>query len=84
MIRTYQELFPELHVIRAPEPSVQQTLIALPEKTGLGKDDLVKRAQSLSEKVRLNFDLPDVMKSGYRPAPAIPKGTRPLRDADKD
>ena len=84
MVRTYEEVFPELHVIRAPEPSVQQTLIALPEKIGLRKDDLVKRAQSLSEKVRLNFDLPDVVKSGYRPAPAIPKGTRPLRDADKD
>jgi hypothetical protein len=83
MIQTYRELFPELHVIKAPEPSVQQTLVALPQKLGITKGGLVNQARTLSDKLRLNFDLADVVQSGYRTAPAIPKSTPPLRDADK-
>ena len=83
MIQTYRELFPELHVIKAPEPSVQQTLVALPQKLGVTKEGLVTQAQTLGEKLRLNFDLADVVKSGYRTAPSIPGSTPPLRDSDK-
>ena len=83
MIRTYQELFPELHVVKAPEPSVQQTVVALPQKRDVTKDELVKHAQTLAEKVRLEFDLAAVVKSGYRTAPSIPKSTPPLVDFPK-
>jgi spermidine synthase len=84
MIRTYQVLFPELHVIKAPEPSVQQTVVAFPIKAQIKKTDLVEGAQRLGARLKLKFDLAEVVRSGYRSAPSIPSSTRVLRDSDKN
>jgi spermidine synthase len=80
MIRTYQVLFPELHVIRAPEPSIQQTVVAFPVKTRIKKDDLVQSASQLNDRLKLNFDLAEIVRNGYRTAPSIPSSTKVLRD----
>jgi len=83
MIRTYQVVFPELHVVKAPEPSIQQTVVSFPVKSNLKKEELVRRAEELGQRLKLKFDLADVVRKGYRTAPSIPSSTRVLRDSDK-
>jgi spermidine synthase len=86
MIKTYQAVFPieTLHVIKAPEWSVQQTIVALPPGTRVDKQTLLDRAAELQKRAGLKFDLPKIIEEGYRTTPRLPPETKPLADGEKE
>jgi spermidine synthase len=86
MLKTYEAVFPieSLHVIKAPEWSVQQTVVAMPPGVRVEKQTLLDRAAELEKRAQLNFDLAKIVEDGYRTAPTIPAQTKALVDGEKE
>jgi spermidine synthase len=79
MVRTYRDVFEELHIIRAPR-SENRILLALPRKLGLSTDDLVKKAIRVQTTLELEFDLNGIIDLGYEPTRDLPGNAKVLLD----
>jgi spermidine synthase len=78
MLSTYDAVFPELHLIRVGS-GLQRIVVAAPEVRRLDRAALVAASRRLGERVDLEFDLADLVRRGYQPAP--PPNSPMLRDA---
>lgn len=81
MIKTYQDVFPELHIIRAPA-SDNQVVFAFAAGTGMTRQQLEKLASGLQTSVDPPLNLEPVVRSQYLRAPRLPADARVLLDAD--
>lgn len=81
MVRTYQEVFDELLILKVRDAS-NMNLLALPRKQPLSRDKLIQLARNLSATRRFPFDLGDPVKYGYLDARAKIRDGRVLRDRD--
>lgn len=80
MLLTYQDVFAELHIIKAPGHE-NRIFLASPRKLGLFKDRLITLAAQVQAREHFDFDLPYIIQTGYEPArPAA--GAKVLLDAD--
>jgi spermidine synthase len=80
MLRTYEETFDEVLMLDVAG-YVNQIVIALPGRRGVGRGELVQRARALSSSRRFRFDLGELVEAGWVQPPRRRPG-RPLRDAD--
>ena len=64
MLRTYQEVFHEVYTLRVPGAG-NKVVIALPRLTGLSSKQITQRAQQISAKKSLPFDLSQVLQAGF-------------------
>ena len=79
MLRTFEAVFPEVHVIALPW-SESRIVLALDAEQGLTKDALVKRAEALKKSWELRFDLPMLVRRGHIGPDALPRGGTILID----
>jgi len=63
MLRTYQEVFHEVHTLRVPTAG-NKIVIALPQLRGVTLNTIAQRAQLISLQKQLPFDLSEVLQSG--------------------
>ena len=68
MLRTYQEVFPEVHVIDTSR-EVNSMLFSLPQAASLGYDQFFALARQHTVQQRYPFDLGELVERGYLPAP---------------
>ena len=84
MVRTYEAVFEELHIIRAPL-SENRIHIALPKKAGLTKAKLIDMAGAVEGNLKPRVDLSGIMGAGYQDAAGVEDGKVLLdKDAPKD
>lgn len=82
MVRTYQEVFADLHVLDVRWTG-NQILLALGEKQPIRQDGLALRATAISRQENFPFDMGEFVIFGYRhPSKENARG-RVLRDADE-
>jgi spermidine synthase len=79
MLRTYGDVFAELHIVRVGEKS-NRILLALPRREGLTKRELVRRAGALKGPGVAGLRLPALIESGYEQSPRVATGARILLD----
>ncbi len=65
MVRTYREVFDEVWVLDLHD-AVNKLVIACPSKTGLTREEAVRRARALTVEMRLRTDLGDIVQRGLR------------------
>lgn len=65
MIRTYQEVFDELYILEV-RGSANMILIALPRKLELTREELARRAGTISKEKRFRFDMAELVMYGYQ------------------
>ena len=82
MLRTYQEAFDDLYVIRAKDTE-NEIFLALPRKEPLDRDDLAQRASRLSKEGKFRFDVGQYVTDSFRHADKKDPGMRVLLDKDK-
>ena len=63
MLRTYQEVFQEVYTLRVSSAG-NKIVIALPQLRGMSLNSIAQRAQEISAKKRLPFDLSEVLQPG--------------------
>jgi len=81
MVRTYQEVFAELHILDVRWTG-NQILLALGEQRAIGQDRLAARAATISRRERFPFDMGQFVIFGHRhPNNENPRG-RILRDGE--
>lgn len=67
MVRTYREVFDEVYLFHVPQKA-NIIVLALPRKEKIAKEDLSRRAAEAGKKVKLPFDLADLVEYGYHDA----------------
>jgi spermidine synthase len=65
MVRTYQEVFDELYVLEV-QGSANRILIALPQKLRLSREELARRAGTISKEKQSRFDMAELVTYGYQ------------------
>jgi spermidine synthase len=80
MLRTFERVFPEVHVI-APPRSESRVILASPSPLGLDRDRLVAFSVELKRRWNLRFDLPALVRRGYSGPRELPPGGRVLEDS---
>lgn len=80
MVKTYLDVFGELHIVQSMG-SENRILLALPNKLGLSKEDLAKRAGQVKLKHTPPLDLVWMVKGGYEPIGDL-AGAKVLLDVD--
>jgi len=80
MVRTYQAVFPELHIIRAPM-SENRIHIAFPRKAGLTEEKLIEQASHIETKLKPPLQLSTIIKAGYTEPESVSDG-KVLLDKD--
>ena len=80
MLRTYEAVFAELHVVRAPY-SENRILIALTAKKSLTQKKLVELANQIEPNLKPRLDLGGMIEAGYQ-SPGIVGGGTVLLDKD--
>lgn len=81
MLKTYQDVFPELHIVRA-SASENHIFIALPVRKNLTRELLIEKAGELRKKRMPDLPLPDLVRDGYLPIPSLPAEAKVLLDRD--
>jgi len=66
MVKTYRDVFAELHIVCAPR-SENRIFLALPKKAGLSKEQLAEKAGELQKARPFKFDLAEIVQGGYEP-----------------
>jgi len=79
MLRTFEAVFPEVHVI-APARSESRIVLALGATEHLSGEDLVARAVVLRKIWGLRFDLPVLVRRGHMGPEDLPPGGAVLAD----
>jgi len=82
MVRTYQEVFSSLYIVRAPY-TANRILLALPRPEKLTAAVVAKRAQAVASKHRFRFELGSIVEDGFSEAPPKDPTVRVLKDRDK-
>lgn len=82
MVRTYQEVFGSLYIVRAPY-TANRILLALPRQEKLTAAVVAKRAQAVASRHRFRFELGSIVEDGFAEAPPKDPTVRVLRDRDK-
>lgn len=82
MVKTYRDVFPELHIIRAPLSS-NHILISSARRLNLTPRRLVQLAVRIENKLKPPLELARMVEEGYEPVGDLPKGARILLDADE-
>ena len=67
MVRTYQDVFEELYIFDV-QGSGNKIFIAVPRKMRIKRDDLARRAGTISKQRQLPFDMGEIVTYGYRRA----------------
>ena len=67
MVRTYQDVFDELYILDVERVS-NKILIALPRRELVEREELARRARTISRKEGFRFDMGDIVMSGFRHA----------------
>jgi spermidine synthase len=65
MVRTYQDVFEDLYIVDV-RGAGNKILIALPRAQRIARDDLTRRAAQFSTQNRLQFDLGECVRYGFR------------------
>ena len=65
MLRTYQEVFADLHIVEV-RGAGNEIVVALPREKRIERDDLAQRAAKISKEKQFRFDLGDLVTQGYR------------------
>lgn len=78
MLKTYQDLFAEVHLIRAPN-SNNQIVIAVPRFAGLSESSLTAAAATLQPRMP-GIPLAETIRQGYMPVKDLPDHAEVLRD----
>jgi spermidine synthase len=79
MVRTYQEAFSELYIIRV-EGAGNRILIALPRAERVTREDLSKRAAAISKQHGFRFDLGELVSLGFQAVREKDPQSRILKD----
>ncbi|MCX6633481.1 MAG: fused MFS/spermidine synthase [Acidobacteria bacterium] len=82
MVRTYQEVFSELCIIRV-EGAGNRILIALPRAERVAREDLSRRAAAISKQHGFRFDLGELVSRGFQAAREKDAQSRILTDQEK-
>lgn len=82
MLRTYQEVFPEVTVFHVRGVS-NRIVVGVPRRQPVDKPDLVRRAREISTQQQFGFDLGDAVNYGFRKAAEERSGGSVLRDQDQ-
>lgn len=80
MLRTYEAVFPEVHVI-APAQSESRIVLAFPVPEKLTHATLMAAVTALKKSWGLRFDLPKLVDKGHAMPDQLPLGHLPLEDA---
>ena len=83
MVRTYQDVFDELYILDLRDVG-NKILIALPRKQQIARDDLAKRAGTLSKQKQFRFDMGELVTYGLRHPAVDDSGGRVLTDRKKE
>ncbi|MHC4176517.1 MAG: spermidine synthase [Planctomycetota bacterium] len=83
MVRTYQEVFDELYIFELPDAG-NRIFIALPRKGRVKRDDLARRASTISKQKRFPFDMGEIVTYGYSYARRLNTRGRVLTDKNKE
>jgi len=83
MVRTYREVFDELHVLDV-RGAGNKILLALPRKQPIRQDELALRAGRISRQKKFRFDLAESVTYGFRYPESKLSGGRVLTDANED
>lgn len=70
MLATYVAVFDEVHLVKVPRRS-QRILVGGTGARQLDRDSLLEAAQSLTRRVELGFELPELVRDGYEPVPVV-------------
>lgn len=81
MIRTYQEAFGSLLVLRVPA-STNEILLAQPRRVDVRREVLVRRAAAVTRDKSLRYDLGELLAAGWQDPPPLNERGRVLTDAD--
>lgn len=79
MLRTYEAVFPEVHVV-APPQSESRIVLAFRDREALTHEALVQRANALKRDWKLRFDLGKLVDRGHAGPGQLPLGHLPLED----
>lgn len=79
MLRTYEAVFPEVHVI-APPQSESRIVLAFPTPEQLTHEQLMLAVRKLKKDWGLRFDLPRIVEKGHALPGQLPPGHLPLED----
>ncbi|MCC6621064.1 MAG: fused MFS/spermidine synthase [Deltaproteobacteria bacterium] len=79
MLRTYEAVFPEVHVV-APPQSESRIVLAFRDPEALSHEALVQRANALKRSWKLRFDLGKLVDRGHAGPGQLPLGHLPLED----
>ena len=82
MLRTYQEVFDDLHMLKVPRGG-NEILAGFLSRQSIQPDRLIRRGRQISQEKRLPFDLGDLIERGYRHAAEKDEDVPILTDADK-
>lgn len=83
MVRTYQEVFPEVYRVDVPTAGNRIILAPLRERNWSAVE-VARRSALLNKRLQLRFSLPEIiMRNFVREGPADPR-LRPLRDAEQE
>lgn len=82
MVRTYQEAFSELYIIRV-EGAGNRILLGLPRAERVTRNDLSKRAAAVSKRHGFRFDLGEIVGGGFQAAREKDPQSRILTDPGK-
>lgn len=80
MLKTYEAVFDELHVIVAPEGSGNRIVVALPRKAGTTRTGLMQTAAELEKSRMPKLELTRMIDQGYVDPLDIPGHARVLMD----
>jgi len=80
MLKTYETVFPELHVLPCPPPWTNHILVAMPVKQGLTVDKWKEKANAFDKAHPTRLNLTEFISRHL--TPAIPAGAKTLLDKD--
>jgi spermidine synthase len=80
MLKTYQTVFDEVHLIHAPEGSSNRIVVALPGRSGLTRAAMLQRAAEVRKSRMPTLELPRILQQGYQDNLQIPSDARVLED----
>ncbi len=79
MVRTYQDVFDQLYIVDVRDAG-NKILIALPRKGRIKRDDLARRAGTISRQKQFPFDMGELVTYGFRYAGERNRRGRVLTD----
>ncbi len=82
MLKTYQAVFPEVHVIAAPY-SDNRIVIGMPAKKNLTMQTMARLARDIGPALTPKLDLSGMIWDGYEDAQRLPAMAKVLVDADR-